>query len=313
MLKQASACTPFVVANPPTLQGQNYGVEDYDSSDEEESLLNTTDQEESTDNIDIQTTRQNEPLPVFYKRVKWWFILNCSVTMVWLTCFCFAITYYVLFPKRCTDSNVFGTFGLCLAAYLFLRYMFATFVTGVAWYRLRKMGISHMITTPDLKQAYTARILNMNNSMAFRNDIRDTLMKTMENTQEIIPGEIQRDRGNTVFRFPPQIIQQMDTQCENETYSFKTQYWRVYMMCMVEVVPMFSIIFYIIAGAEAPSFDPRIPGSNICDASHTFNWVLLSICLLHNSICLLPLTIRLLTKGYFPSLFSDTFQVNDNK
>ena len=66
-------------------------------------------------------------------------------------------------------------------------------------------------------------------------------------------------------------------------------------MCAVDAVPLFSIIFYVIAGAEAPSFTPKVQGTTVCDASNTLNWIVVGVCLFHNALCITPAIVKLFT------------------
>ena len=86
---------------------------------------------------------------LFIQRMKMWFIINCVVSVVWLLLFCLCIGYYVEFKKKCRNADVFGTFGLCLSAYLFLRYLFCTVIIGTTWKKLHyELATNTACTSP---------------------------------------------------------------------------------------------------------------------------------------------------------------------
>lgn len=80
----------------------------------------------------------------------------------------------------------------------------------------------------------------------------------------------------------------------HETKNGAYQHYKILIgLCSFDVVPLFSVVVYIMIGAETVDYQPLVPGSRVCGTSLAFNWIVVGIFILHNIVCIFPVYFRL--------------------
>lgn len=311
----------------------NYDDDDDDDNDyydtdaiESGALLNQRTKEEGRNNVFGSNCSPKQWRYILTK----WSIINGIMTTMWGVLFILAVIFYVNFKRECTAVNTFGTFGVCLVTYQFLRYLFSTTVVVSALYGVthqREPTAATTTTNISLARADTNRSTQspseqmlyamdkrVQQSVRSYKHVRDAMLRVLQDTKGVSMSTT-RPTDDDISQAVKPLMRYACTEgwCKTmgqDVYSvdqaheskhaqpfsmLATQSNPVLFMCAVDALPLLSVFFYIIAGVDGNLYSPKVPSSPMCDRSTILNWVIVSICLLHNCFCVLPVLVRLVT------------------
>lgn len=185
------------------------------------------------------------------------------------------------FVAECEPLDVFGLLGVCIFTFMALRCTCATALLAVAGWRMRgtapsrldSAGRGTVLMGEEVARFQHARA--MVQAMPLKPFNPATDMRILDDDDDDRPPKARITSGAA----------RRTTWCTTIRISLA-----------IDIVPVFSLVFFVFLGTEIPIYDPIVPFSPWCQTSLIFNWASMTVLILHVVCTLVPLYYNLMSQ-----------------
>jgi len=284
----------------------NTNVLTMSSSSSEEDIISLCPHEEEEEESCNPFVEGEKRLVVLSKQLTKTFVCTTLIAIVWAVLSGISIGIHIEYRVRCSVSDAFGLFGICLLIFMTIRYTTSTVLIGVAVYRSSKINKSSRFQK--LFEEYQSMLEKVNFGSVTKRKSTSATKATIEMGRKIdmfnyirMLMATSRSPYTDVPLFNA-MLSLKDCRLLNEDF-YKQTHGRkedhndnmllLYVMAAIDAVPLLSLIFFFFIGTET-----QLPQteSTICVVSLAFNWTLVGIFTLFCIVCCAPLFFRILQR-----------------